>query len=77
VSLFKLDLCQKTEETFMTISTETRSFCEICQRIVFVAFTSHSTKIAVCDYCLKEFETYKLQFPKATLNEFTVAKRTI
>ena len=61
----------------MTISTETRSFCEICQRMVFVAFTPHSTEIAVCDDCLKEFETYKLQFLKTTLNEFMAIKRSI
>jgi len=61
----------------MPISRETHSFCEVCRRMIYIAITPHSTEIAVCDDCLEEFETYKLQFPKTTLNEFMAIKGSI
>ena len=61
----------------MPISTETRSFCDVCVRMIPATITSHSTDVAVCEHCLKEFEVYKIQFPEATLREFVAIKKSI
>ena len=57
------------------MSTETRSFCGVCDRMVFATFTEYSADIAVCDGCLREYEVYTLQFPRTTLAEFVNHKR--
>jgi len=59
----------------MPTAIETRFLCDVCQKTAFVTLNANGTDIAVCENCLQEYETYKLQFPDATLKDFAEYKK--